>query len=642
MDYRKLSILYALFQQEYITPIDLAKKIGISHRTLNSEIKLLNAEKMLKTHQIKIQIQRGRGYKIIFPIEYAGYVNQLKSHLHEYFALPVNSLLGGNKRIGWLIRQFLLANGYLKSQELIHVLNISLPTLNKDLRYVRELFRQYNLVIEVTPHYGMVVRGSEMAKQSCLVDFCDIYCYTEESLLFEDCRKQYDIKQEKVIDMHSLLYESCKAYEVTLTEKGFTRMLNYLLIMQTRYKVLETIEPLFEINDEIKNTKLYQLTLELISHIVVDRRYKTTNTLFTYLFLMLLNNQELNEQQHTLFLILHPHLKTLVREKIVEVHKILSFDVVKYEELATSITWMMTKLLSRRQFDVYEYDVSDNVKDKIRPLQASVTFALYLYQVFDLMDSDSLKEYGYFELILTLHTKSSQYQNEYGNLRIAFINDDNQLLADIYQKRLGLDDENVEFFHHYSYELPYLDYQQYDYLFLPKNYYPYQKRKFPIPVYQYDALTKIGRQQLIDEQKIISHRKFRAIADDFGAPLIIRLDATKENLAQSIVDWFVKNGVVFDHIQIEKVIVFVQALLFDVPVQLGDEQRHTNIYILYATKILQKSHFIIDLNECIVLNHKQIKMLHFIFLDLSNGPIMIKNGDSEIYHLMDMYSNVYR
>lgn len=176
---RMMQILKELMSTKTpITSNDLANTIQVTSRTIRNDIKELN-ESLLHSGGC-IKSTRGIGYVLEVKD-----TDTFKLFLQRMFknsdTLASQSPNTPEERVSYIIRKLLLANGYIKLDDIAEELYISKSTLQNDLIEVRKIIKSFKLEIESKPYYGVRVTGSEMNFRFCLSE----YLLNRESITFD-------------------------------------------------------------------------------------------------------------------------------------------------------------------------------------------------------------------------------------------------------------------------------------------------------------------------------------------------------------------------------------------------------------------------------------------------------------------------
>lgn len=234
---RQIKILDHLLHNEVSHIDDLLAYAQISNRTLQSEILIINQE-LSKCHlDIVINSNRNRGYSSEPNNENREAYESLKHQCSAYLNHEVTYRYGDNPRIAYLIRKILCAKDYIRGDDLIDELNISMATLTNDLRYVRTILDFYGIHLNSTPYYGMNIEADPYQVRCCLVDFCDIYnIYIEDFAFMPMAIEQYHIDKTTMKSIRIKLVHILQTHDIHLRDQDFRRLYFYILIKVNGYQ----------------------------------------------------------------------------------------------------------------------------------------------------------------------------------------------------------------------------------------------------------------------------------------------------------------------------------------------------------------------------------------------------------------------
>lgn len=166
---RQKAILSFLVQNKDPIPAEwMARQLGVSDRTVRDELKGLR----LQSHALGVKIEsiRGKGYKLeiqdVERFQKMGLLLIKNLHVENQ-----TYLLEQNDRVIYILKKFLLEKRPIKLESLEEELFVSKPTIQSDLKIVREILQKYKLKLTVRPRHGMVVEGEEYMKRLCLSNY---------------------------------------------------------------------------------------------------------------------------------------------------------------------------------------------------------------------------------------------------------------------------------------------------------------------------------------------------------------------------------------------------------------------------------------------------------------------------------------
>ncbi len=258
MQTRLYKILTAITGSEDVVNSNyLSRLTNVSTRTIQKDIKLLN--ETLKKYGGFIHSIRSVGYKLevinseIFNCFIA---NEEKRQSNEV-EIPDDN----EERVLYLLKRLLLAEGYLKQNDLAEEMYVSKSTIQKLMKDVRDKLADYKLTIPSKSSSGLKVDGEEFNIRSCISEYCfprDINNYfIKEETLFNGEFTDKQIKQLK-----NLLLNAIHNKNIYISDTDFEDVLIHFLIAIKRVK-----KGLYIRKEEIKGNEIPQV---LTSTIVIE------------------------------------------------------------------------------------------------------------------------------------------------------------------------------------------------------------------------------------------------------------------------------------------------------------------------------------------------------------------------------------
>lgn len=142
---------------KYHSSEEIGNSVGLSSKSVQKEINILNS--IIKEEGAIIKSGLGKGYQFEI-IDNDKFRDFLKTDRYKFAYYHQES---GNKeiRIESIIKLLLFSNTFIKQQELADMYYVSHSQINKDIKEVRRILKQYNLNLISKPYYGMKIIGSE-------------------------------------------------------------------------------------------------------------------------------------------------------------------------------------------------------------------------------------------------------------------------------------------------------------------------------------------------------------------------------------------------------------------------------------------------------------------------------------------------
>ena len=147
----------------YMTSASLAKRFGISERTLRTDIHNLNG--ILNQFDSRIIQKRGQGYAL----ETCSF-QVLRSLLSESRDAELDS---ADKRIHFLIMTLLYEKNYLSQDQLADTVYVSIMTILNYLKAIRSILEEYSLRLINKVNRGYRIEGEETDKRLCIMDLLE-------------------------------------------------------------------------------------------------------------------------------------------------------------------------------------------------------------------------------------------------------------------------------------------------------------------------------------------------------------------------------------------------------------------------------------------------------------------------------------
>ncbi|UFT99145.1 BglG family transcription antiterminator [Radiobacillus kanasensis] len=169
MNSRLTAILQELMASDTVVTSDhLARKVDVTSRTIRDDLKQL--ERLLLSNGASINSIRGKGYELEVQEEqeFRKFLQQTFQQKHDSEAFQPNL---PEERVKYLIRRLLLAEGYLKLDDLSDEIHISKSTIQNDLKSVKEILKEYGIALEKRPNYGLKIKGSEVKLRFCMSEY---------------------------------------------------------------------------------------------------------------------------------------------------------------------------------------------------------------------------------------------------------------------------------------------------------------------------------------------------------------------------------------------------------------------------------------------------------------------------------------
>ena len=244
LTYRQFQILEFIYKSEqYVTANFLSTNLGVSIRTIKSEISEIND--LIKLSGCKIDSKNGKGYRLIKSDEFNE--DLFNSVCPRNFSVED----GGNyntdsERMLYVIKKLLVIDYHLKLEDLADELFISRTMMSKIMKEIRIRLSKFRLKVVSRPNYGILVEGSEIDKRLAIAEYFfhehrnnDYQLEVSHMFLNEHAREEYDKMLEivsriskqfgiemSVFSMHNIVIHlniamsRCKFYNYVIVDEA--------------------------------------------------------------------------------------------------------------------------------------------------------------------------------------------------------------------------------------------------------------------------------------------------------------------------------------------------------------------------------------------------------------------------------------
>lgn len=161
-------VLSLMKEQEPVTAEWMAKELGVSDRTIRTEIKELQSQST--SLGIIIESVRGKGYLLDIK-DYEVFEQEFISNANDTINESQSDFSEQENRVLYMLKRFLLEKEPIKLESLQEELFVSKPKLQNDLKIVRELLESYHLKLVTRPHHGSQAEGDEYMKRLCFSNY---------------------------------------------------------------------------------------------------------------------------------------------------------------------------------------------------------------------------------------------------------------------------------------------------------------------------------------------------------------------------------------------------------------------------------------------------------------------------------------
>lgn len=205
-----------MYQENAIGAEDLAKRLGISARTVMRYLSVLAKE--LKTFGVCISLKRGQGYVL----------EGDRAALKPLLTQKEYRRKDGDKRIHEMILE-IIDQEEITIGKLSETMFLSPSTLNKMTSDVKDFLSRYHLTLNGKPHYGLSITGDETDIRTLLGDIGLDYCNAR--LVNTGI---YNISEEELDCLDQLVFSRIQEYGLIVADMDLNNLIARIVIALSR------------------------------------------------------------------------------------------------------------------------------------------------------------------------------------------------------------------------------------------------------------------------------------------------------------------------------------------------------------------------------------------------------------------------
>jgi lichenan operon transcriptional antiterminator len=308
---------------------ELAEKVGVSTRTLRSDIKALND--VLESVGAFISSTR-QGYKLNVnnSEDFAKYHHQFIQQSENELNIPQEN----EKRIDYLLKRLLMTNNYLKAEELATELFVSKSSLTRLLKGVKERLSSFDLSIIIRPNYGLKVIGEELQKRACISEYF-FPKRGETPLAFQSSFLNSYFLQSELQEIENIVFQRLQDTRINENDIGFENIVIHLAVSIKRIQMGMEIQQYPLPNKMVYESREYQVISQILSDLSREFHISFSDGEKLYLTVHLIGNTSCSkgwgygENEKVLNLIL---------EVISAIYHVMGIDLREDMELQSNLT----------------------------------------------------------------------------------------------------------------------------------------------------------------------------------------------------------------------------------------------------------------------------------------------------------------
>lgn len=229
--YQRLHDLFSyIYSNDVVLPAQAAKYLGVSVRTIRSDIIAINDT--ITNHGAEIILKRNYGYSIIVTNQelYNSFLKDIKKQLSSSIDLET-----AESRIRHITNILLLQNDYLSIDTISQIVYVSSTTLQNYLKTISKTIEKYNLEMINRSDFGVKIIGNEKAKRQCMID--SLHNSTNDDFVSVFSNEDYYFFQEYDLDkLKQDISDIFISHHIYITDLNLKNFVTHVALMLLRIK----------------------------------------------------------------------------------------------------------------------------------------------------------------------------------------------------------------------------------------------------------------------------------------------------------------------------------------------------------------------------------------------------------------------
>lgn len=334
--------------QTNVTSDEIARLVGVSSKTVRTDIKNMIADLPENIATINISTRKGYSIEIINKNAFDKILN--KSSV----------TLDGEARIKYIIQHLLQAtlnNKTIKQQDLADELYIGLSTLKISLKEVKA---KYDLDIINYKNQGMSIKGNEAKIRYCISEYIFRKDAQENNLVdfYQKLFPEFDLVQ-----IENILTKVISSYELVFADTALQNLLPHVLIAIRRAGQEHNVIYSLRESKDIEQHQEFLIATAIFEEIYNQLKIDVATSEIYYLAQHLIASKKyINTDSNDKY---NDYIKNLVAEMLNKVNVIVGIDFTNDENLAKWLQVHLEAVIPRIRFQMnIRNDMLDVIKNE--------------------------------------------------------------------------------------------------------------------------------------------------------------------------------------------------------------------------------------------------------------------------------------
>lgn len=460
-------MFYILTQQDdYIRSSDLAKLVGVTERTIKSDMQELS--EYAENVGARLVSKKGIGYRLI--AEDVEAVDAVKEQLMIHFMVMGNDQNSSKSRVNMILRKILIEKKYINQDNLADSLFLSKSSISEDIKQVNFYLNQFSLRWRKKNEIGDLIQGTELNKRMLMLCVFENH-YHEAVAMYKDDNFLYWFKcdDKRRLDIRQTLLKHLRQSECHIRDDHTQRISRYLCLMINRVLEGYNIELTNKQRIYIRKLKQYSVSQLIFEEISKYHEYAELNEDEVLAFGLLL--AEWADVSRTCDLDLNysdqvKDARQFLKKYEIRIKKEYGIQLNKFDDYQRVLTSGLIPLLIQKDFNCCNQTIRiiSRQDPRVKDCPLASQMACDASELFEQEYGISLSQYNILTFSSILHTLFLSIEYKFKPLRLLICTTNglqfSYMLSQIINTRFGSYFESLDCFE--LYELRELKREDYD------------------------------------------------------------------------------------------------------------------------------------------------------------------------------------
>lgn len=356
---RLMMILQELMRaKEPLTSEFLSRKIQVTSRTIRNDMKELGEQ--ICQNGADIMSVRGSGYELVIKDD-----RVFRSFLNEMFLKKPGVIPNSSEeRFLYIIQKLLLAETFVKLDELAKEMFVSKSTIQNDLRDVKRVLQRYDISLQTVPNFGVKVKGSELKLRFCMSE----YLFINRQVWDMRLDRIPNITSEEISVIRTIILHQIKENEINLSDIAFHNLIIHIAIACARIRNENFIMLISNELQDISQKTEYAVAVQIVKQIETNLHLNFPQSEVAYIAIHLLGNKIISqplplENMEELELLLDQDAYSLTMKILTSIEKELGLGLNLDKELIVGITLHLKPAINRH---LYSMNIRNPMLEEIK------------------------------------------------------------------------------------------------------------------------------------------------------------------------------------------------------------------------------------------------------------------------------------